>query len=193
MASIRNILILLTALFTFAPLAQARSWGFDVDTVYSLSMTAPPNTRRDSVFVVNNGVDTLRLDSMFVEDVDNHWTSFSFSHGRAPGNIQYDLARNGGGKKFLGNAVVAPGSGIKLSEFALSGDQSRTLIVRLRFKSTGGENDSVVVKGRDLILSIHPYGPRSIFPPVAERIYDIRGRKIEPSENIPALLRKPKD
>jgi hypothetical protein len=188
----RKILFVGLMLFAMATGAEARSWGFDVDTVYSLSMTAPPNTRRDSVFVVNNGVDTLSLDSMFAEDVDNHWTSFSFSYGRAPGNIQYDLARNEGGKKFLGNAVVAPGAAIKLSDFALSGDQSRTLIVRLRFKSTGGENDSVVVKGRDLISSITPYGPRSILSPFAEGVYDIRGRKTLPSQNIPFLSVSPK-
>jgi hypothetical protein len=186
-------------LFAFAGLAvsvQARSWGFDKDTVQSGSSTM--------VWLTNTGADTLKLDSVLVENAlgDDSW-SVDFKYQSPSSTFNVYLDRFELSRKAL-SAVIAPGQNVALSNFRLgnfcpTGDGassavsgSNTIIARIRFKSRIAEEDTLLIKGAGCGSSaLLPGLPDARVPGIDVMDRDALGRDALPAKNFPAILRRP--
>lgn len=179
-------------LWALAAGAEARSWGFDKDTVYEW------NPGGDTVMLVNNGADTLKLDSVFAENVDSSmWGNAGFIYGAIPEDLNQFTHRSiklGGPGTPPGQAGVfrsfrvadaAPTARISATS-PLEGD---TVMVRLMFKSVISEYDTLIVKGvmnrGSSIRSqrIFKNSPKDIFP-----ARDILGRQLTPALGHPVSI-----
>lgn len=189
-------------LWALAAGAEARDWGFDKDTVYEWKAGG------DTVGLVNNGADTLRLDSVFAEGMDMaYWADVSFEY-QALGPpfsehvfYSYGLIQDFNTAYKMAGDKIPPGQFVLLRQFdvssgclaAASGDPSwtgDTLKVLLRFKSTQGEMDTLKVMGNRCPSSLIMSPKRKLRAPAPLLDRDGLGRKGKSSTRIPALIRR---
>jgi hypothetical protein len=185
-------------LWALAAGAEARDWGFDKDTVYEWKAGG------DTVLLVNGGSDTLRLDSVFAEEVDGStiWGVASFLYDVPESDSPQHYTLN----QFTHRSIKLTNNGIpptrfvflRLFDIATSAPTAKfsanlqmvgdTVMVRLRFKSTTTEEDTLIVRGTyDEVVSIQQSVPleSGLRNPGLPR--DIRGRVFSPSWGSPTL------
>lgn len=182
--------------------SEARDWGFSKDTVSEW------NPGGDTVWLANKGADTLRLDSLFVEDVAAlDWIDMAFLYGtttKNPSEYEYRFYRLYQFPRTvikMDGAIVPPNDSVPLRRFdvsticiakraVMSSSVPDDFVVRLRFKSWEGEEDTLIVKGHYCFPNaIKPQGslrPNDSFE-LLDR--DLKGRRVLPSRNFPALRR----
>lgn len=181
-------------LWALAASAEARDWGFSKDTVYEWKAGG------DTVGLVNNGADTLRLDSVFAEEVNSrnwHYVSLFYRGQHGYSVSQWEPSA----KVFIDS--VSPQSVLELYRFSVANILAKrstepsasaegdTLRVRLRFKSTAGEDDTLMVVGTccgTTDMRFTPDRPRLFKYGVFGR--DILGRTVTSSARFPVLIRK---
>lgn len=201
----RILMVGVSLVLGMALASEARDWGFSKDTVYSWS--AGPGGG-DSVWVLNGGTDTVVLDSVITEDVIPYeWMDVSFLHRAI--NLQssgyyyqdYTLIQNQRLRTQMVRGWVPPNDSVLILKFSFSNFcitkyaagssmSPDTLAVRLRFKSLASEEDTLIVKGHYCFPNaIKPQGslrPNDSFE-LLDR--DLKGRRVLPSRNFPALRR----
>jgi hypothetical protein len=192
----RKILFVGLMLCAMATGAEARSWGFDRDTVQSESSTV--------AWLTNTGTDTLKLDSVFAENAlgDDSW-SVDFRYQSPSSTFNVYLDRFELSRRAL-SAVIAPGQNVFLSNFRLGNfcptgggessvaSGSNTIIARLRFKSRIAEEDTLLIKGVGCGSSSIMWLPGYLTPSASSLGWDILGRKIvNPPHLAPWIFRQP--
>lgn len=197
----RKLMIGMCMVLGMVLVVEARDWGFSKDTVYSW------NPGGDSVWLVNSGADTVVLDSVIAEDVVSYeWMDVSFVHRsiNLPSSGYYHqyyiLTQNHPRSKMV-RGWIPPSDSVLILNFSFantcitkhaagSSMGPDTLAVRLRFKSLISEEDTLIVKG-------YPCFPNAIKPQGSLRPNDsfellnrdLKGRRVLPSRNFPALRR----
>ena len=190
-----QMLAVITLLATGA--VEARTWGFDKDTVYE----SQPGG--DTLWLINSGPDTLRIDSLFALTLDSlYWGDIGFLYrALEPSPFYYhtySILQDGVQKIKMAGDAIPPGASIFIRSFNVQSAMLKSghrlaikdsLRVLLRFKSFSGEEDTVIVKGFEQISSsIHAYTPPAIIgKPYAAR--DLRGRTIKLRRNASPVLK----
>lgn len=178
--------------------ASAQDWGFGKDTVYAWRAGG------DSVWLVNDGPDTLRVDSLFAEEVDTiGWNGLGFNQGVESGfrgyalekdlmtalPIEEDLILSGDSLLFFGfTADVYCPTAKPAASTASAASVGDTVQVLLRFRSQGQqEEDSLMVR------AVYCSSTRIVLPERGSRRHvgdlparDVLGRKRGPSPSSAA-------
>jgi hypothetical protein len=182
-------------LWALAAGAEARDWGFSKDTVYA----SKPGG--DTVWLVNDGMDTLKLDSVIAENINvSSWAlSFYYQAGSSPAQ-SYQLSQFNPSGKMIG-AEAPSGGSILFRSFLIgtpcptaktseSSTVADSIMIRLRFKSTSVEEDSLIVKGSYCSVSILNSSNPFQFKDRSVVMRDVLGRKFSRSRILPILKKK---
>jgi hypothetical protein len=178
-------------MWALAASAEARDWGFSKDTVYEW------NPGGDTVWLVNNGSDTLWLDSAFAEELGArswHQVSFFFR-----GQHGFSVSEHTPNTKAMVDSVL-PGSTLELHRFGVANIVAKqtadsfslerdALRVRLRFRSTSGEEDTLFVFGTCCGTSIRFVPGQTRFSEYDILGRDVLGRSFTPSQKSPVLIK----
>lgn len=199
----RDLMIGICMVVGMALAAEARDWGFSKDTVYQWK------PRGDSVWLMNSGVDTLRLDSMIAMDVDtSEWMYAQFVYRpyernqhsvsltqASFGNPVY-VVRPGsktlpaGKSALFHNFFIGPPPITSKRAYDLMSRPGDTIKMGVRLLAESGDEDTLIVVGIYAYRSsLNPRTPLRLYgsPILLDR--DLRGRRVVPSNNFPALGR----
>lgn len=198
----RNLMIGICMVVGMALAAEARDWGFSKDTVYEWKPGG------DTVWLANSSADTLRLDSLFVEDVaPSDWIDMSFLFGMVLQDSPdrdyraYTLYQFPRTVIKMDEASVPPNDSVPLRAFDVwktcivkrgvtFSSEPDDFVVRLKFRSWENEEDTLIVKGHYCIPNaIIPHGVLKLNESFEVGDRDLNGRRVLPPRNFPALRR----
>jgi hypothetical protein len=189
--------VLLCALAGLAASAHARSWGFDRDTVYEWGDVSTGRAK-----LVNDGPAALVLDSAFTETLLKPWGELSFALDAGstfekifrpafPASALDPVITSGGHASLRTFDVIPSTCTLKIA----ADSTVDTVSVRLRVRSTEGEEDTLVVTGTScarLSVGLRPLAPgvpAASAPAAGDR--DALGRETFPAKDFRAILRRP--
>jgi hypothetical protein len=187
-ASFSGTLLLFSALHS-----QTRTWGFSANAVYEFESGGP-----DTVTLFNQGVDTLRFDTVYLEIVRPGTTTYGVGFSRLSPYVPYVLNCSNGTCSQSPNPksiVIAPAQSVHLDQFLIDlkgsplvakrqvsvalGD---TMQARLIFQAMGGRGrDTLIVHGTQqttVIRAMRPYS-NAEQPEKGSHFFDLRGRRVE--------------
>jgi hypothetical protein len=187
----------------------AREWGFLKDTVYeSRSSNTGGWPQKDTVFLKNIGVDSLRFDSVGVEPLTSgkNQVDIFFYKSASISSPAYELFYSGGRTQYLYTSAKSISVGaldsLHLLNFRIDWQVyaspesitagSDTISARLVFFASNGRGrDTVIVLGIEenkpvsLRTQLHP----TVGFKAEKSSFDLRGRRIEPvSDGLKAPL-----